>query len=92
MLQPDINAVEYLLSPKGNNGSPPLSIRSNWNVSQQVALSRGTDDSGLFVLDFNDPRYLPFEGTGAISTWQLTMLQAANPIDFNGQLSWPLSS
>ncbi|MEN3333738.1 MAG: hypothetical protein V7641_3103 [Blastocatellia bacterium] len=83
VLQADINAVEYLLSPKGNNGSPPLSIRSNWNVSQQVALSRGTDDSGLFVLDFNDPRYLPFEGTGAISTWRLTMLQAANPIDFN---------
>ncbi|WP_248916891.1 neuraminidase-like domain-containing protein [Pseudomonas moorei] len=27
-----------------------------------VALSRGLDDSGLFVVDFNDPKYLPFEG------------------------------
>ncbi|MBB3121748.1 neuraminidase-like domain-containing protein [Pseudoduganella violacea] len=28
-----------------------------------VPLSRGLDDAGVFVLDLNDPRYLPFEGT-----------------------------
>jgi hypothetical protein len=83
VLQPDINAVTYLLTGRERDVPPPLSIRSNWNVKQQVALSRGTDDSGLFVLDFNDPRYLPFEGTGAISTWTLEMPQAANAIDFN---------
>lgn len=27
-----------------------------------IALSRGLDDSGLFVLDYNDPKYFPFEG------------------------------
>jgi hypothetical protein len=27
-----------------------------------VALSRGLDDSGMFMIDFNDPKYLPFEG------------------------------
>jgi hypothetical protein len=27
-----------------------------------VALSRGLDDSGIFMADFNDPKYLPFEG------------------------------
>jgi hypothetical protein len=26
-----------------------------------VALSRGLDDSGVFMADFNDPKYLPFE-------------------------------
>ena len=30
--------------------------------STYVALSRGLDDSGLFVVDFNDSKYLPFEG------------------------------
>jgi len=29
---------------------------------QAVAISRGLADSGQFVLDFNDARYLPFEG------------------------------
>jgi hypothetical protein len=41
-------------------------------VKQQVALSTGDDDSGLFTLNLLDERYLPFEYTGAISTWRLT--------------------
>ncbi|WP_392885195.1 neuraminidase-like domain-containing protein [Pseudomonas migulae] len=41
-------------------------------ASQQVALSTGIDDNGLFTLNFNDERYLPFEYTGAVSAWRLT--------------------
>jgi len=44
---------------------------TNLRAYQQVALSRGLDDSGLFQLEFNDARYLPFEGTGVTSQWQL---------------------
>jgi hypothetical protein len=40
--------------------------------NQQIALSTGIDDNGLFTLNFNDERYLPFEYTGAISKWRLT--------------------
>ena len=29
------------------------------------------NDSGMFQLNFDDPRFLPFEGTGVDSTWQL---------------------
>ncbi|MEB5890014.1 Tc toxin subunit A-related protein [Enterobacter roggenkampii] len=29
---------------------------------EAIAVSHGVNDSGLFQLDFNDPRYLPFEG------------------------------
>src|SRR5581483_8168621 len=29
-----------------------------------------------------DERYLPFEGTGAVSTWELSMPKATNRIDF----------
>jgi len=39
---------------------------------QQIALSTGVDDSGLFQLNFQDERYLPFEFSGAVSTWTLT--------------------
>jgi hypothetical protein len=31
------------------------------------------DNNGLFELRFDDDRYLPFEGTGAISRWRLEL-------------------
>jgi hypothetical protein len=64
-------ASKVFLSP-GDRGKTLESLRAN----QQIALSTGVDDNGLFTLNFNDERYLPFEHTGAISKWQLTF---ANP-------------
>ena len=48
------------------------SLKENMRASQQIAVSTGVDDDGLFVFNFDDERYLPFEGTGAISRWTLT--------------------
>lgn len=45
--------------------------KDNLRSSQQIALSTGVDDSGMFTLNFQDDRYLPFEYTGAVSKWQL---------------------
>jgi hypothetical protein len=44
----------------------------NPRANQQVAISSGLNDSGLFSLSFGDERYLPFEGTGAVSKWHLS--------------------
>lgn len=38
-----------------------------------IAASRGQQDSGMFQLNFEDSRYLPFEGAGAISDWKLEL-------------------
>jgi hypothetical protein len=38
-----------------------------------VVTSTGQNDSGLFELSLQDERYLPFEGSGAISTWKLKL-------------------
>ena len=38
-----------------------------------IAVSHGKNDSGLFELNFDDARYLPFEGAGVISRWRLEM-------------------
>ncbi|PHX38357.1 hypothetical protein AO263_31555 [Pseudomonas sp. NZIPFR-PS5] len=46
-------------------------LKENMRASQQIAVSTGIDDDGLFVFNFDDERYLPFEGTGAISRWRL---------------------
>jgi hypothetical protein len=48
------------------------SVKENLRSSQQIALSSSLEDNGMFQLNFQDERYLPFEYTGAISRWILT--------------------
>ena len=72
LIDPDKAGVEYLLSPE-QGVDQPLSIRADWRTNQQIALSRGINDAGLFQLNFQDERYLPFEGTGAVSSWRLEL-------------------
>ena len=50
---------------------------------QVVATSRSEADHGLFQLRFDDERYLPFEGAGAISTWRIELHQADNGVDLS---------
>ena len=59
--------------------------RFNYNVGsiQSIATSNAQNDSGLFELNFRDDRYLPFEGTGAISTWRLELPTAIHQFDYN---------
>lgn len=83
-LDPSEEAVKWLM---GNRDKPPpASVRPDWGGRQQVALSRGVDDTGQFILDFDDPRFLPFEGTGVVSLWTMEMTPQANRFDFH-QLS-----
>lgn len=46
-------------------------FRDSAGTSQSIVLSHVQTDRGLFELNFRDERYLPFEGSGAISTWHL---------------------
>ncbi|WP_256081063.1 Tc toxin subunit A [Massilia sp. YIM B04103] len=45
-----------------------------------VPLSRGLDDAGVFMLDLNDPRYLPFEGTPVAEGTLILTLFHAEPV------------
>ncbi|CAH2935917.1 MAG: Unknown, probable insecticidal toxin [uncultured Paraburkholderia sp.] len=54
-----------------DDGKDDANIVTNLRASQQIALSSGPNDAGLFELNFGDERYLPFEGTGAVSGWTL---------------------
>lgn len=75
-----MSGVKYLLDPTDPAPGPDV-LRQN-HLSQQVAVTRGMNDSGLFVLDFRDDRYLPFEGTGAVSSWTLNLPPETNRFDF----------
>jgi hypothetical protein len=56
-------------------------------VPQKIVLGNAQDDPGLFLTAINDnlgdPRYLPFEGAGAISSWHLELPAATNEIDLS---------
>ena len=82
LLQADDNGIKYLLGK--SNEKPEASIlRVDMRASQQIALSQGLNDNGLFVLNFDDTRYLPFEGTGVVSSWRLDMPKPYNAINFD---------
>ncbi|SFV88902.1 Insecticidal toxin complex protein TccB3 [hydrothermal vent metagenome] len=80
VLTPDINAVKYLLNQQGGKDD---NIRSDWRSNQQIAISKGIEDAGVFQLDFKDELYLPFENTGAVSSWSLSMPKDNNNIDYD---------
>lgn len=48
-----------------------------------IATSTAQNDSGMFEVNFRDERYLPFEGSGVISKWQLSMPPDCNAFDFD---------
>jgi hypothetical protein len=78
LLEPDINGVKFL-NKRAEVDSDKLAegdsdkVRSDWRKQQKIAISKAVNDSGLFELNFHDERYLPFEGTGAVSDWELEM-------------------
>lgn len=40
---------------------------------EQISTMSAEDDDGLFERNFNDERYLPFEGRGAFGTWRIEL-------------------
>lgn len=84
LIKDDGDAVKWLLT-KGIEGNEPDTgtLRRDLRNNQQIAISKGVNDNGMFVLNFDDERYLPFEGTGAISTWDLKLPKATNRFDFD---------
>ncbi|AZF48744.1 neuraminidase-like domain-containing protein [Pseudomonas sp. R2-7-07] len=71
----DIKAI--LTQTRNQIELPTGEQRTDRRAHQQIALSTGLDDNGLFTLTFDsNERYLPFEYTGAISDWTL---QFPNP-------------
>ncbi|MEM9218659.1 MAG: hemopexin repeat-containing protein [Cyanobacteria bacterium P01_F01_bin.150] len=84
VMEPDPKAVKYLMDMKD---TPPLSIRSDWRPNQQIAVSEvdqySETSSGVFELNFGDERYLPFEGTGAVSSWRLELGGKRGSYDIN---------
>lgn len=70
VIKPSLAAVRYTHDPSDSQADT-TDIRFNLRPTGQIALSTGLDDSGMVQMSFDDGRYFPFEGTGAISSWLL---------------------
>ena len=57
-------------------------FKTMFGAISSIATSNAQNDSGMFELNFNDDRYLPFEGAGVISKWQVNMPIENNYFDF----------
>jgi hypothetical protein len=60
---------QYARAEDGEDGR----FRDHTGAIQSVVTSSGRDDSGLFEVELDDDRRLPFEGAGAVSTWRIEL-------------------
>jgi hypothetical protein len=66
-----------------DGSAPSVKAMSSLVATKSIATSEAQHDSGVFELNFNDERYLPFEGAGVISEWKLDMPKDSNQFDFD---------
>lgn len=85
VLRANAGAVAALLNGRVSD-APAGTLVQNLRASQQVALSGGMNDAGVFELQFSDERYLPFEGTGAVSGWTLSFPRVKSKALSGGEL------
>ena len=61
---------------------PPLtSVPLRHTVA--IAASKAQYDAGVFDFNFRDERYMPFEGAGAISDWELSLPKTLRTFDYS---------
>lgn len=63
------------------NGTLPQ-VATNFAAMESIATSSAQNDSGMFELNFRDERYLPFEGSGAVSLWRIELPKAFPQFDY----------
>jgi hypothetical protein len=55
------------------NGAEDSRFSDHFGSLQSIVTSTGQSDSGMFDVNQGSERYLPFEGSGAVSEWQLEL-------------------
>jgi hypothetical protein len=68
---------------QGAGYSDSKNLSANYGAVQAVVTSSVQMDSGLFETNLHDERYLPFEYSGVISQWQLTLPADVRQFDFD---------
>jgi hypothetical protein len=76
-----VNCKLKLTSSEVKPTAAAAQLQTDHRPIQSIITSTGQQDSGLYELVFRDERYLPFEGAGAISDWEITLKKEGNRFD-----------
>jgi hypothetical protein len=77
------NVSDYRRKSKSGVPLDDPRFRDSVGIIKSIATSSAQNDNGLFELNFRDERYLPFEGSGAISLWHLELPAGIPQFDYN---------
>ncbi|MBI2985750.1 MAG: hypothetical protein HYY45_03175 [Deltaproteobacteria bacterium] len=88
-LVPPIDGIHAMLTNGGessvvvNENGGFVKKRAMRTYGEIIALDAAYNESGLFVLDYNDPMFLPFEGLGVETEWTFELSRATNRFNFD---------
>lgn len=82
---PYTNISARLTLMKGEIVENESEARKEIDIAKNTSIttSSAQNDAGLFELSFQDERYLPFEGAGAVSEWKLELPSAIRAFDYD---------
>ena len=88
---PPIDGIHAMLHNTGESsvvvtedgGLTFVKKRAARNFGENISLDAPYNKSGLFVLNYDDPMLLPFEGMGVETQWTLELPRQNNRFDFN---------
>lgn len=75
-----LTLLDSWIRPTASADAPLVEVPPSRSVS--VATSTAQNDGGVFELLFRDERYMPFEGLGVISQWNLRLPKAFPQFDY----------
>jgi hypothetical protein len=59
-------------------------VVTNYSATESITTSSAQNDSGMFEFNFRDERrYLPFEGSGAVSFWRIDLPKEFRAFDYD---------
>ncbi|KAF5982605.1 toxin subunit [Fusarium coicis] len=70
------NAADYMAQDAD-------SFRADHVPISAISICHGSRDAGVFNLSFNGPKYMPFEGAGVISSWNLDLPTEIRKFDYD---------
>lgn len=78
-----IRTKSNLLGGKYARQDDDVRFSDHFGSLESIVTSSGTNDSGLFEVNLRDERYLPFEGRGAVSEWQVELPAGVRQFDYD---------
>jgi hypothetical protein len=88
-LVPPIDGIHAMLTNSGtssvvvNESGAFVKKRALRSYGEAIALDAAYNETGLFVLDYNDPMFLPFEALGVETEWTFELPRATNRFNFD---------